>query len=60
MTTKFDRPMDFGYNADLQTLNVAINQLIDAVQELQDRAKASEAPKAPAVPKPKAKGRKTA
>jgi len=39
MTSKFDRPAGLEYNADLRTLSVAINQLIDAVEALQNPPK---------------------
>lgn len=42
-----DRPNDFWHNADLRTLAVSVNQLIDAVEELQKQGKTKEK-KAPA------------
>jgi len=54
MTTKteFTRPLDLSYNADFQSIVVAVNQLIDAVEQLQQQVKE------PAAPIAKKRGRK--
>jgi len=38
MMTKFDKPHDFAYNADLKTLADSIVQLQEAVNKLEERA----------------------
>jgi len=43
--TEFDKPHDFAYNADLQTLSKAIIQLIGAVNTLEERIEALSKPK---------------
>jgi len=46
--TVFDRPHDFSYNADLNSLATAINQLIDYIE-----AKEAEKPKPARKPRAK-------
>jgi len=48
MTVKFDRPIDFSYNADLNSMATAINQLIDYIE-----AKEAEKPKPARRPRAK-------